>query len=139
MYEDEVVEPTQVPPEKSIKGTRGYNNENDKGPTSPTMLSKFSTKKHTRDSNKKEPTLVHGVDVNEVLLVRETKSMSLLNESSKWRSKAKNVTPRHSVEIRCMDSSSSIQPKTNIRKKLSLGVNEHRLKQSTINFNKVRS
>lgn len=141
--EDEEVEPTQFSPNKSIKIFQEQNKENagceitTKGPTSlvtkeksPTVLSKRKKEKHTP---------LHRCDSSDNSNTTLTRP-ALLNESAKWHSKAPtNNTPRRLFDIRSTSDSKSSTPQqqnTSVRKKQ--GVNVPYLRQSIINFPKVR-
>lgn len=145
--EDEEIEPTQFSPNKSNKILQEQNKENagckeiEKELTSlvtkeksPTVLSKRSSKKET-NCIKREHTPLHRCESNDTTLARAA------NESAKWHSKAptKNNTPRRLFDIRSTsDPKSSIpqQQNTSVRKKH--GVSVPYLRQSIINFPKVR-
>ncbi|XP_031624160.1 uncharacterized protein LOC116341314 isoform X2 [Contarinia nasturtii] len=142
MFEDEVIEPTQIPINESILMLhKEYNKENNYDDViiktepnsmvecSPTVI-KSHAKKPSKEMNKKEQkSHFPSNDPNENSLVHQTKTMSILTESPKWQKKmpVKNtITPRRLFDSKTTDTSGT-------RKKLSLKTN---LKQSTINFPK---
>lgn len=143
--EDEEIEPTQFSPNKSIKILQEQNKENavckiiTKESTSlvtkeksPTVLSKRSTKKET---SKREHTPLHKCESNDTTFAR------VANESAKWHSKAptKNNTPRRLFDIRSTsDAKSSIPQQQNTSVQKKQGVSVPYLRQSIINFPKVR-